>query len=118
MGLFLLHSLNCAVTIPDTIKDHLLACNGMTKKKLSKYATWRIASVEPSVHFRHQVQEATLAYWVKCYLEQLSDCQIRNCNYLNQEEEDEINRKLHACHELMKVLRVSLHNNEVYGPAL
>jgi len=118
MGLFLLHSLNRAVTIPDTITDHLKACNGMTGKTLSKYATWRIASVEPSVHFRHPVQEATLAYWTKCYIEQLWDFQLRNENHLDKEEDDEITRKLNACYELMKVLRVTLSNNEVYGPAL
>tara|TARA_B100000700_G_scaffold281113_1_gene331537 strand:+ start:254 stop:619 length:366 start_codon:yes stop_codon:yes gene_type:complete len=121
MGLFLLHSLNCAVTISNTnsSKETLIACNGMTKKALnkSKYCTFRIPT-NHSYHHRHPVQEATLAYWTKCYLEQLWDFQLRNENYLDKEDHDEIDRKLHACNELMKVLRVSLSSNEVYGPAL
>ena len=113
MGLFLLHSLNCAVTISDSnpLKEIRKALNKPT------YRTFRIPT-NHSYHHRHPVQEATLAYWTKCYLEQLWDFQLRNENHLDKADHDEIDRKLHACNELMKVLRISLSSNEVYGPAL
>jgi hypothetical protein len=118
MGLFLLHSLNCAMSDLDTHINDLISCNGASLRTgKSKYSTFRIPR-NHSYHFRHPVQEATLAYWTKCYIEQLWDFQLRNENHLDKEEDDEITRKLNACYELMKVLRVTLSNNEVYGPAL
>ena len=81
------------------------------------YLTYRIAT-NCDLHHRHKAGPATLAYWLKSFIEQRNYFIESNDNYMSAEEYFEACIPLGAALELMKVLRLELARSDCYGPIL
>jgi hypothetical protein len=89
----------------------------MPRKTSNPYITDRIP-IHADYHHRHKVGPATLAYWLKSYIEQENDWIESNVNYMDADEYHQACAHLEAAHELMKFLRLELAASKCYGPIL
>ena len=69
-------------------------------------------------HYRHKVGPATLAYWLKSYIEQETYLIESNTNFMSADEWHQACIPVEAAHELMKILRLELARSNCYGPVL
>ena len=69
-------------------------------------------------HFRHKVGPATLAYWLKSYIEQKTYFIETNVNYMDADEYRQACAPVDMAIELLKLLRLELAASKCYGPII
>ena len=69
-------------------------------------------------YFRHKVGPATLAYWLKSYIEQETYLIETNVNYMDADEYRQAYAPVYMAIELLKLLRLELAASKCYGPII